>query len=192
MRLTGLLFVLGLLATPGFAHQPVLAPQGASSAEVPVEVTEPEVSKAFFGALTGAPAWYRIDSDTPFRFYAGITVPRIEGCPLRTRFSLDLLDVDRNVLSSANGETFLWWPWYERFGKKWYWIGPEMGKDFKSTRDLPAGTYFVRVSSQGNQGRYVLAIGDEESFPVDAIIRTLIILPGINRDFWDNVSCDEN
>lgn len=192
MRLTDLVLFLGLVTTPAIAHQPVLAPVGQSSAEAPIEVKEPEVSKAFFGQLTGTPAWYRIKSDTPFRFYAGITVPKIEGCPLRTRFSVDLLDAGRNVLASADGEAFEWWPWFEEFGKKWYWVGPELGKDFRSTTGLPAGTYFVRVSNAANQGRYVLAIGDEESFPVDVVIRTLIILPGINRDFWDNVTCDEN
>ena len=161
----------------------------ASSISAPFEVTEPEVSKAIFAQLKGEAQYYRITSDVPFRFYAGITVPKIDGCPLDRRFSVDVLDKDLKLIVAADGERFDWWPWYESFGRKWYWVGPEIGSHFKSNRQLDAGTYYLRVFNAEQSGRYVLAIGDIESFPIDVIARTLVQMPGINHDFWDTVTC---
>ncbi len=135
------------------------------------------------------PQYYRIVSDVPFRFYAGVTVPKIDGCPLTQRFSFDVLDGKLEPILAADGEKFEWWPWYEGFGKKWYWVGPEVGAEFKSDREFAAGTYFIRVFNAENRGRYVLAVGDIESFTPDVIAKTMIVMPGINRDFWDSVTC---
>ena len=117
-------------------------------------------------------------------------MPKIDDCPLEQRFSFDVLDGGLNSIVAADGEAFDWWPWYEGFGKKWYWVGPEVGAEFKSDRVFAAGTYYIRVFNADNAGRYVLAVGDVESFPIDVVVKTVIMMPGINRDFWDNVSCD--
>ena len=177
-----------LSIAPAIAHQPVVNSE-ASSISAPFEVTEPEVSKAIFAQLKGEAQYYRITSDVPFRFYAGITVPKIDGCPLDRRFSVDVLDKDLKLIVAADGERFDWWPWYESFGRKWYWVGPEIGSHFKSNRQLDAGTYYLRVFNAEQSGRYVLAIGDIESFPIDVIARTLVQMPGINHEFWDTVTC---
>jgi len=177
-----------LSVVPATAHQPVVNSE-SSTVNTPFEVNEPEVSKAIFAQLKGAAQYYRIASDVPFRFYAGITVPKIDGCPLDHRFSLDVLDKDLRLIVAADGERFDWWPWYESFGGKWYWVGPEIGSHFKGNRQLEAGTYYLRVFNAEQAGRYVLAIGDIESFPIDVIARTLIQMPGINHDFWDTATC---
>lgn len=190
MILRALICLLPLFATPVMAHQPVLNANGASSVTAPIEVEQPEISKAFFARLKGQPDYYRIVSATPFRFYAGITVPKIDGCPLEQRFSFDVLDGDLNRIVTADGERFHWWPWYESFGKKWYWVGPEVGVAFKSNRVFVAGTYYIRVFNADDTGRYVLAVGDVELFPLDVLVKTMTMMPGINREFWDNVSCD--
>jgi len=182
--------VLTILATPAAAHQPVVAAGASYPLDAPFEVEQPEISKAFFARLEGQPNYYRIVSSVPFRFYAGITVPKIGDCPLVQRFSFDVLDGDLNPIIAADGEAFDWWPWYESFGKKWYWVGPEIGADFKSDRVFAAGTYYIRVFNAENAGRYVQAVGDVESFPIDVIVKTMVVMPGINRDFWDNVSCE--
>jgi hypothetical protein len=186
-----LVCVLLFLATPAVAHQPVVVAGTTYSLDAPFEVEQPEISKAFFAALEGQPHYYRIVSAAPFRFYAGVTVPKVDDCPLEQRFSFDVLDDGLNPIVAADGEAFDWWPWYESFGKKWYWVGPEVGAEFKSDRVFTAGTYYIRVFNADNAGRYVLAVGDVESFPIDVVIKTMIMLPGINRDFWDNVSCNE-
>lgn len=185
-----LVCALLLLVTPAMAHQPVVVAGATHSLEAPFEVEHPEISKAFFAKLEGQPDYYRIVSTAPFRFYAGITVPKIGDCPLKQRFSFDVFDSSLNRIAAGDGQAFAWWPWYESFGKKWYWVGPEVGSGFKSDRVFAAGTYYIRVFNAENAGRYVLAVGDVESFPIDVIAKTMIMMPGINRDFWDNVSCD--
>ncbi len=190
MTVRGLVCLLLFLTTPAMAHQPVAGSGASYTLEAPFEVKDPEVSKAIFAKLEGQPHFYRIVSTAPFRFYAGVTVPKIGECPLVQRFSFDVLDAEQKLIVAADGEAFDWWPWYESFGKKWYWVGPEIGADFKSDRVFAAGTYFIRVFNADNAGRYVLAVGDVESFPVDVIVKTMIILPDINREFWDTVSCD--
>ena len=57
------------------AHQPVLNSESRHNANSPYIVEEPEISKAIFSELMGEPHYYRIDSDSRFEFYAGITVP---------------------------------------------------------------------------------------------------------------------
>ena len=172
------------------AHQPVLNSE-KSNFEEPYIIEEPEISKAIFAELKGEPHYYRIDSNTKFKFYAGITTPKIDNCPLTKKFSFDILDSDLELIKKKDGENFNWWPWYEKHGEKWYWIGPEVGEKFKSNRVYNNGTYYIRVFNQNNTGQYVLAVGDIESFPISVIIKMLFTLPSINSAFWDDVSCPE-
>ena len=172
------------------AHQPVLNSEKSNSEE-PYIIEEPEISKAIFAELKGEPHYYRIDSNTKFKFYAGITTPKIDNCPLTKKFSFDVLDSDFELIKKKDGEKFNWWAWYEKHGEKWYWIGPEIGEKFKSNRDYNKGTYYIRVFNQNNTGQYVLAVGDIESFPISVIIKMLFTLPSINSAFWDDVTCTE-
>ena len=188
------LLIINLSLVIGFksaeAHQPVLNSEKSNSVE-PYIIEEPEVSKAIFAELKGEPHYYRIDSETKFKFYAGITTPKIDNCPLTKKFSFDVLDSDLEIIKKKDGEKFDWWAWYEKHGEKWYWIGPEIGEKFKSNREYNKGTYYIRVYNQNNTGQYVLAIGDIESFPISVIIKMLFTLPSINSDFWDDVTCHE-
>lgn len=62
---------------------------------------------------------------------------------------------------------------------------PEVSKAFFAKLGGHPDYYrIVRVFNAENTGRYVLAIGDRESFPLDVIVRTMIMMPGINRDYW--------
>lgn len=190
MRFTLLLMALFVSASAA-AHQPILDKgQGSNTREDPYRVEQPEISKAIYSELTGSDHYYRIDSDTPFAFYAGVTVAKVDNCALSQVYSFDVLDADFNLIDQRSGEDFEWWPWYEEFGKKWYWVGPEIGKDFASDREYAAGTYYVRVYNQDNTGRYVLVIGDIEKFTLPVIARTLVTLPRINNRYWDDVTCE--
>ncbi|SVD57930.1 uncharacterized protein METZ01_LOCUS410784, partial [marine metagenome] len=70
-----------LASWPVDAHQPVLNSE-SRTAKSPYIVEEPEISKAIFSELIGKPHYYRIDSNSRFKFYAGITVPKIDNCPI--------------------------------------------------------------------------------------------------------------
>ena len=166
-------FTLILASWSVDAHQPVLNSESIHNAKSPYIIEEPEISKAIFSELKGEPHYYRIDSDSRFEFYAGITVPKIDDCPISKKFSFEVLNADFGLIERKDGENFNWWPWYEKHGEKWYWIGPEVGEKFKSNREYNKGTYYIRVYNQTNTGQYVLAVGDIESFPISVIIKML-------------------
>lgn len=189
MRFLGLV-MLGLMSLHLGAHQPVLDKGSlANSADDPYVIEKPEISKAVYSELTGEAHFYRIESDVPFQFYAGITVPKIDNCALETIFSYEVLDANFHIIDSRSGDAIEWWPWYEKFGKKWYWVGPEIGEKFASDREYAAGTYYIRVFNQNNLGNYVLVVGDIEKFTLPVIAKTLVVLPKINNKYWNDVSC---
>ena len=191
MKIKLLFFVVFLFAiTPSVAHQPVLNSDGEMSSNNPYVIENPEISKAIYSTLTGTDHFYLISSDKPFNFYAGLTVPKIDNCDDYLRFSFAVLDQDFDLIQELDGQNFQWWEWYEPYGKKWYWVGPEYGKDFKSTKIFDAGTYYVKVYNKDNKGNYVLAVGDIEKFTPLVIAKTIITLPRINRKFWDKRNCD--
>ena len=170
------------------AHQPVLNSE-SRTAKSPYIIEEPEISKAIFSELMGEPHYYRIDSDTRFEFYAGITAPKIDNCPILNKFSFEVLDKDFELIERKDGENFNWWAWYEKHGEKWYWIGPEIGEKFKSNRFYKEGTYYLRIYNKNNTGQYVLAVGEIESFPISVIVRMLFTMSKIKSTFWDDVKC---
>ena len=184
-------FAFLLVSLSVHALQPVLVTEGDNTAEAPYIIEQSEISKAIFSELKGNPHYFRIDSNSSFEFYAGITVPKIDGCPLSKKFSFEVLDANFELIQRKNGENFKWWEWYEKHGKKWYWIGPEIGENFKSNRIYNAGTYYIRVYNKSNTGQYVLAVGGTESFPITVIVRMIFSMPKINSSFWDDVECSK-
>jgi hypothetical protein len=183
-------FAASAIAFPADSHQPILAIDGPHTQEQPFEIEDVEISKAIYSTLTGSPHFYRVASDTSFSFYVGLTKPKLENCLIGKTFSFDLLNENFAPILGMDGSTFEWWEWFEEFGRKWYWVGPEMGENFRHTEEFNAGTYYIRVKNQSNRGNYVLAVGDIESFPVGVVARMFRDLPKINRIFWKNANCD--
>jgi len=175
------------------AHQPRLNEEGdyAMSKDDPYIIKDPEISKAIYSTLDGAEHFYKIKSDEDFNMYAGITVAKQDDCPDEfQKFSFSILDENFNTLHALDGESFKWWSWYEEYGKKWYWVGPEYGADFKSTNIFKKGTYYLKVNSNSNEGNYVLAVGDIEKFNALVIGKMMLVLPKINKKFWNKNNCN--
>mgnify|MGYP001220466827 CR=1 FL=1 len=166
------------------AHQPVLNDLNPVSFNDPYLIKKPEISKAIYSTLQGKPHLYKISSDVNFKFYVGITVPKIESCSNFKKFSFQILDTNKNLIEEFDGKNFKWWSWYEKYGKKWYWVGPETGADFKSNETFDAGDYYIKVFNEKNMGNYVLATGDDEKFGPLVIAKLPFILPKINKKFW--------
>ena len=186
-----LFFVVPFFAiSSSFAHQPVLNTEEEMSQSKPYIIKDPEISKAIYSTLNGAEHFYVISSDKPFNFYAGLTVPKIDNCDDYLRFSFAVLDQGFNLIQELDGQNFQWWEWYEPYGKKWYWVGPEYGEDFKSTKIFDAGKYYIKVFNKENKGNYVLAVGDIEKFTPLVIAKTIVTLPRINRKFWNKSNCN--
>jgi hypothetical protein len=163
-----------LLASLIFAHQPRIVEDGGI-----VEISNPEISQAFYGELNGSPAVFEIKSDVPFKLYVGITVPAIEGA--RTDKSVEV-----TVLGSDGSEKVVfflnasdkWEPFYEEFAGDDYFQGPDR------RADVSAGTYRIRVSSPENNGKYALAVGETESFGIADTINAVVLLPKLKSWFF--------
>lgn len=177
-----------IIASPALAHLPVLD-TGPKTLESPYLIDDAEHSKAIYAVLDGDADYYLLDESEPFDFYVGVTTAKIDGCEMQARFSFEILNEDKEPIDSRNGDNFEWWPWFEEFGKKWYWVGPEIGEDFKSTAQYPAGVYFVRVFNETNTGQYVLAIGDDERFEESTFQEIRSTVAETQSIFWDGVSC---
>ena len=175
--------------TQSYAHKPVLNENSTYPADAPYEIEEPEISKAIYSTLTGDPHYYRIQSDVDFDFYAGILAAKIGECALESKFSFEVLDAEFHNIDVADGENFKWTPWYEEYGKQWYWNGPEIGKNFLSDRIYKAGTYYIKVFNNTNTGQYIIAVGDIEKFSFTDIIGLIFSLGDIEDEFWDPNLC---
>ena len=163
MRL--LLFILFLFSLPLHAHQPKLI-NYSPTIDNPHVVIFPEISKAYYSKLTGQPHYYVINSEDDFLFYTSILSPKINEEP--SRFSLEVLDEDQNIVYKVDGSNFDWTAWYEPYARDWYWKGPEIGvesgKEFQTSFTIDAGTYYIKVFNENNIGHYSLAVGEAEFF----------------------------
>jgi len=163
MRL--LLFILFLFSMPVHAHQPKLI-NYSPTIDSPHKVIFPEISKAYYSKLTGQPHYYVINSEDDFLFYTSILSPKINEEP--SRFYLEVLDGDQNIVYKVDGLDFEWTAWYEPYARDWYWKGPEIGvesgKEFQTSFTIDAGTYYIKVFNESNTGHYSLAVGEAEFF----------------------------
>jgi hypothetical protein len=169
----GILIVLGctlILWEDSAAHQPNLV-----GPRTHVTVQDPEVSKAYYGELAGTPAVYEIRCDSSFILYVNLLVPDIAG--VTTDFSADIY-ADGEILTRLDGSRFQWTTFYEPYGNDTYLKGPE----YRSK--VGAGVYRICVSNRTNRGKYVLATGEREEFPAKVILRTLVTMPRLKRDFF--------
>jgi len=182
-------FLLLLLLTHAYAHKPVLNKNSTYPPDAPYEIEDPEISKAIYSTLSGNPHYYRIQSDVNFDFYAGILAAKIGECALESKFSFEVLDSEFHRIDLADGKNFEWTPWYEEYGKQWYWNGPEIGKNFLSDRVYKAGTYYIKVFNDTNTGQYIMAVGDIEKFSFTDIVGLLFSMGDIENEFWDPSLC---
>ncbi len=205
-KIIALLILIGFCCSSYvWAHQPRLV----TGTEV-TQVENPEVSQAFYGELTGEPAYYQVQSNVPFRLYAGILVPDISG--IDKDVSLEITketaidqnhDHDEGVVHSheeepagfvalLDGTNHGWTHYWEEFAGDWYFEGPEFSANPEREEGvLPegvlvdAGTYNFKVFSPDNQGKYVFVVGEKEEFPLTEIVKTYRDLPALKRDFFE-------
>lgn len=162
----GLLFALSVLA-----HNPRIV-----SGTGVVVVQNPEISQAFYGQLSGMPQWFEINSDKDFLLYINILLPKIP--ETKKDISVEIFRGDNWLLRWLDSDNTKWKEFYEPFGGDYYWQGAE----YRET--LEPGIYKIKVYSKSNQGKYSLAVGSQELFPFKEIIKTIILLPILKKDFF--------
>jgi len=165
-----LLIISSVLLPNALAHQPRLVGD-----QTEVVVTLPEISKAYYGNLHSEPVTYRIKTTEPFRLYVNILVPDIEG--IEKDVSAKILK-EGTVISHLDASNHDWKKFHEPFAGDDYYRGPEY------VEMQEPGTYEVQVYSPDNQGKYVLAVGDREAFPLNELIKTYFVLPRLKSQFF--------
>lgn len=155
------------------AHQPNFA-----NKEKQILVANPEISQAFYGFLDKQPVQYSINSDSPFQLYIGLLTPDLPG-QQNNLIALIQNNPGEEIARLDGSQNFQWERWYEEFAGDWYWKGPE----FK--QEVPAGQYTVTVFNADNTGKYVLAIGELESFPITEMPQMMKKLFLIKTQFFN-------
>ncbi len=153
-----------------FAHQPRITEERLTI------VTDPEVSKAYYGKLSGEPDVYVINASEAFDLYVNVLVPDIAG--QKKDVSAVVLK-DEKEIALIDSTNFEWEKFYEPFGADTYWMGPK----YKARAE--AGTYEIRVWSSNNDSKYSLAIGEIEKFDGKEGLGALTIIPELKKDFFD-------
>jgi hypothetical protein len=154
-----------------YAHQPRIVDQNI------IEVTDPSISKAYYGSLQGIPHIYRIKSNSAFNLYVNILVPDLVG---------QKNDVSVIILKNGNTEPVAildaksheWKRFWEPFGRDWYVQGPE----YKAR--VEQGEYEINVLSPNNDSAYSLAIGEIESFSFKDTIHAVSAIPKLKQTFF--------
>jgi hypothetical protein len=162
------------VASNAYAHQPHMVTDTGVT-----RVDKPEVSKAFYAELSGEPSVYEIVSPDSFALYVNILVPDEVDIP--TDLSVTVTR-GSDTIAVLDGPGYNWIKFYEPFGGDSYLMGPE-----QRLRAGP-GTYVATVSRPGNEGRYVLAVGEREAFSLGDIVRIIGLMPRLKRDFFHKAS----
>lgn len=172
-----LFFVLFLSICSVNAHQPRLDTGTVTNVSNPIIVENPEISQAFYGNLKGSPDYYQITSDKPFEMYLNILVPASPGLG-GSLPSVEVTDESGTIILTLNGTNSTWTPYFEEFGGDYYLKGPE------ATKNVPAGTYIIKVFNDNNQGKYSLAVGKIEAFPPDESLKAIVNIPILKEQFF--------
>ena len=145
-----------------------------TSRDEKINVTEPEISKAYYGNLSGKPHIYTISTSSPIDLYVNVLVPFIEGPEKNVIVKIFKGEQLRGILSPKKGD---WKEFFEPFGHSMYWKGPE----FKVRAD--AGKYKIHVQSTEKSIRYVLATGEIEAFDGPESLNAILLIPKLKKDF---------
>ena len=167
--------VMVFTASYAHAHQPRIAFGARHPLEAPIIIEKPEISQAYYGELKGEADYYQIESSKPFKLYLNLLAPDQAGA--RTDTSVDVTSGSQKI-TTLKGSSAKWKSFFEEFARDNYLRGPEF------EQMVPAGRYYLKVYNRDNQGKYSLAVGDIESFPLDETIKTALRLPSIKKHFF--------
>lgn len=167
------LFLILSCVKPSFAHQPIIV------GDQTIQITDPEISRAFYDELNKIPQRYFIESQKDFDLYLNLLVP-LKSNP-NGRYSAKIYDLKNNLklLATIDGPSVPWSIYYETFAKDYYYKGPEFDQL------MPAGQYAIDIYSGDNQGKYVLALGKIENFSIKNSLNIIGILRDLKINFFN-------
>ena len=170
-----IIFILLGTASGVSAHMPRLIYSQLGD----IQISNPEISQAFYDELKGQPRYYFINSEKDFNLYINILAP--EFANPEGRYSANIISIngkEEKILFTLDGSSAKWEEFYEPFGRDYYLKGPEFDKN------MPAGNYRIEIFSLDNLGKYVLAVGKQEVFPLPESLNIFWQLPLLKMDFF--------
>lgn len=166
---------LWLISPMASAHQPVIVNKETR------EISNPEISRAFYDKLPGKPRSYLIRSEKDFALYLNLLVPKNTNPHGRySAYVYKLIGQKRELIKEIDGNAAAWKEFFEPFGRDTYLKGPE----FKER--VAAGSYEIEVYSRDQTGKYVLAVGEKESFGPKEIAQVYWVIPILKADFFQS------
>lgn len=180
------IFFLAVLLFPAIvsAHQPRIVHDNF------IQIENPQISQAFYGELKGEPHEYEIISKEPFKLYAGILIPAVDGAKKDISAEIYRVEEDKEIIiSRLDGPNYNWTIFYEKYANDYYYWGPEFKgeastKNSLRGKDVIAGKYIIKVFSPNNTGKYSLAVGEEEIFHAKDIVNAAKVLPELKTSFF--------
>ncbi|MFH1332054.1 MAG: hypothetical protein ABIH63_02095 [archaeon] len=176
LRITLILTLL--LISVAEAHQPRIVYDRNNNQENPIIITQPEISRAYYGELKGQEDNYMIIAREPFKLYLNILTPYNLN-ENRKDFKVEVRDFENRKVLTLDGTQAEWTLYFEEFARDYYMKGPETSKELKG------GVYYMKVSNSNNQGKYSLAAGEKETFPLNEIFKTYYAIPRIKTEFFN-------
>jgi hypothetical protein len=172
LRIVILVFFLTLVSWPlaVLAHQPRIVETEK------INITKPEISKAYYGKLSGKPHTYTISTSSDIDLYVNVLVPFIEGPGKNVTVKIFK---DGQALGSLSPSEEDWKEFFEPFGQSMYWQGPEFKKR------AGAGKYKIIVKSREKNIRYVLATGEIEAFDGIESLNAISLIPKLKKNFFE-------
>ena len=140
----------------------------------PQLIKNSEIGQSFYGELSGSADYYKIIADEPFDLCINIMSPDIEDA--RDDFSIAIYG-DNNKRITLYGDRYEWVTYYEKSTEYRYWKGPS----YEET--LERGEYLIQVYNEDNEGKYVLVIGDRETFFLTEAINYVLTMPKLSGFF---------
>ncbi len=163
-----------------FAHNPRLVWDVKSTAVSSILIDKPEISQAFYGMLKNNPEYYKIKIEKPSIIYFGLLVPENNNASIGLSAKMIKLNSpDSDIKMYLDGNKTSWENYYEEFAGDFYLKGPE------ETKYLRAGEYLMEITSEDNVGKYVLTVGQQELFPLNEAMKTIISLPKLKMEFFE-------
>jgi len=147
-----------------------------------VEISNPEISQAFYDELIGVSKNYFINSDKDFDLYINLLVPAISNKSGRYFANIFWVKPDNSEekIASLDANSVEWQEFYESFGRDYYLKGPEL------EQKVLAGNYRIEIFSQENTGKYVLAIGKTEKIDAVSILNVFWKIPLLKIKFFQS------
>jgi len=141
--------------------------------KIGVLIKNPEINQSFYGELTGSADYYKIIADEAFDLCIGIMAPEVEDA--RDDFSISVYGDNTSI--TLYGDRYEWVTYYEKTTEYRYWKGPS----YEET--LEKGEYLIQVYNEDNEGKYILVVGERESFFVNQTINYVFAMPKLASFF---------